>query len=152
VTGEGEDASPEAEALRDEQAAKDAEQALRVASDNFLTRVERLHALEEQKRELDPARIEGIAQEVESLTREILDWAERQSSLAEAVAQTEPGGGTPIAVIPPRPLNVVLAEWRAAERALAEAEPATAAWESANADVERLRDEYARAYNAQATT
>jgi len=155
VTPGADDASLDEQAANtqtaDDQAGKDAEQALRVASDNFLTRVERLHALEEQKRELDPARITDIAQEVESLTREILEWAERQSSLAEAVAQTEPGGGTPIAIIPPRALNVVLAEWRTAERALAEAEPATAAWESASADVERLRDEYARAYNAQAT-
>jgi hypothetical protein len=124
------------------------EQELRVASDNFLTRIERLHALEELKRELPPAETADVAREVEALAREILGWATRQTALAEGVARTDPGGG-PIATTPPRALAIVLAEWRAAERALAAEHPATAGWESARADMDRLRDEYARAYHAQ---
>jgi hypothetical protein len=125
------------------------EQELRVASDNFLTRIERLHALEELKRELPAAETADVAHEVEALAREILGWAARQTSLAEGVAGTDPDSG-PIATTPPRALAVVLAEWRAAERVLAAEQPATAAWESARADVDRLRNEYARAYHAQA--
>ncbi len=122
---------------------------LRVASDNFLTRVERLHALEEQKRELPPAETAELAREVELLTREILEWATRQTDLAESVAADVDPDTQPISTTPPRALNVVLSEWRAAERRLEDEKPATAGWESARADIDRLRDEYARAYHAQ---
>ena len=124
------------------------DQDLRVTSDSFLARVERLQALEEQKRELPPAESAHLAREVEELTREVLEWAERQTELAQKAAETSTER-RPIAVVPPRPLHPVLAEWRAAERRLAEETPGTAAFESARADVDRLRDEYARAYNTQ---
>lgn len=124
------------------------EKDLRVASDNFLTRVERLHALEEQKRELPQVETAKLAREVELLTREILEWATKQTDLAESVA-ADGEDLRPIATTPPRAINVVLTEWRAAERRLQDEAPATAAWESARADVDRLRDEYARAYHAQ---
>lgn len=127
------------------------ETSLRVTSDSFLTRVERLHALEEQKRELPADEIVAMADEVESLAREILDWAVKQAELARTVASTEPGTSRPIAIIPPRQLSIVLGEWRASERVLDGQEPGTAAWESARADVERLREEYARAYRARMT-
>jgi hypothetical protein len=127
------------------------EEELRVASDNFLTRIERLHALEEMKRELPPAETAVVAREVEELTREILGWATRQTKLAENIVDTGEAAG-PIATTPPRALAIVLADWRAAERALAAERPATAAWESARADVDRLRNEYARAYHAQVGT
>ena len=60
------------------------ETSLRVTSDSFLTRVERLHALEEQKRELPAAEMVAMADEVESLSREILDWAVKQAELARS--------------------------------------------------------------------
>jgi hypothetical protein len=90
----------------------------------------------------------GIADEVETLTREILDWAVRQAELARAAAATDPNENRPIAIIPPRRLAIVLSEWRASERALEAQEPGTAAWESARADVNRLREEYARSSRA----
>lgn len=124
-----------------------ADQELRVTSDGFLARVERLHSLEEQKREVPPAEAADLAKEVETLTREVLEWAERQTTLAEEAASDDPDG-LPIAVTPPRPLHDVLDDWRAAERAVATEQPGTAAYESARADVDRLRDEYARAYSA----
>ena len=124
------------------------EQELRLASDNFLARVERLHALEERKRELPATETAELAREVEALTEEILGWAQRQTEMAQAVADGNSDAG-PISTTPPRALNVVLAEWREAERRLEREQPSTAAWESATADVDRLRDEYARAYHAQ---
>ena len=45
----------------------------------------------------------------------------------------------------------ILEEWRAAERSLQDHEPGTAGYESGRADIDRLRDEYARAYKAQAS-
>jgi len=127
------------------------EQELRVTSDNFLTRIERLHALEEQKRELPAVEMADMAREVEALTREILDWAGRQTDLAEEAAALDPGDARPIAIIPPRSLSVILDEWRAAERSLRDEVPGTAGYESGRADVDRLRDEYARAYKAQSS-
>lgn len=122
---------------------------LRLTSDNFLARVERLQALEEQKRELPPPETAEMAREVEALTREILEWAERQSALAGQASEREGENGPPIAVVPPRELHIVLSEWRAAERRLESEQPGTASFESARADVDRLRDEYARAYHQQ---
>ena len=122
------------------------EEELRLTSDAFLARVERLHALEQRKRELSPEKTVDAAREVETLTAEILEWAKRQTELAARVAEAQPANLRPIAVIPPRALNVVLADWRDAERALNEQAPGTASWESGRADVERLREEYARAY------
>lgn len=125
------------------------EQELRVASDNFLTRVERLHALEERKRSLPSDELAGIAQEVETLAVEVLAWAGRQRELASAAAADDAPDAPPIAIIPARRLDVVLEDWRAAERRLGGETPNTAEWESARADVERLREEYARAYYEQ---
>ena len=127
------------------------EKELRVASDNFLTRIERLHALEEQKRELPAVEMADMAHEVEALTREILEWAGRQTDLAEEVATLDAGDARPIAIIPPRSLSVILDEWRAAERSHQDEVPGTAGYESGRADIDRLRDEYARAYKAQSS-
>ena len=126
------------------------DQELRLTSDTFLAKIERLQALEDQKRQLAPGEMADIAHEVEDLTLEILAWAQHQTNLAESAAATnEPG--LPIAIVPPRALHDVLTEWRAAERSLQDLEPGTAAWESTRADVDRLRDEYARAYQRQTT-
>jgi hypothetical protein len=125
------------------------DQELRLTSDSFLARVERLQALEEQKRQLPPDQVADISREVEALSREVLEWAQRQTVLA-AEAAVDPTATRPIAVVPPRELHVVLEEWRAAERKLSGQEPGTAAWESAQADIDRLRDEYARAYEGHA--
>jgi ActR/RegA family two-component response regulator len=132
-------------------ALNETEKELRLASDNFLTRIERLHALEEQKRELPVSEMADMAHEVEALTREILEWAGRQTDLADEVAALDDGDARPIAIVPPRSLGVILEEWRAAERSLQGEEPGTAAYESGRADVDRLRDEYARAYKAQSS-
>src|SRR5262245_52846766 len=114
---------------------------LRLTSDNFLARVERLQALEEQKRQLPAPQNAEMAREVEALTREVLEWAQRQVDLADEAAAREGMDGPPIAVVPPRDLHVVLGDWREAERRLGAEQPGTAGYESARADVDRLRDE-----------
>ena len=123
------------------------EQELRLTSDTFLARVERLQALEVQKRELPPSQTAALAREVETLASEVLRLARRQTALASLAASESPDG-RPIAVTGPRAVAVVLDEWRAAERSLTEVQPGTAAWESIRSDVDRLRDEYARAHQA----
>jgi hypothetical protein len=126
------------------------EHELRIASDGFLARVERLHELEGRKRELVPGSPEMVAatHEVEELARAVLASAERETELAAAAEVTGTTDMTPIAITPPREMDVVLEEWRAAERQLSAEAPGTASWETARADVDRLRAEYARAYQA----
>ena len=128
---------------------------MRVTSDTFLSRLDRLRALEELKREVPADETAELARQVEDLTLEVLEWARRQTRLAEQLDAEDdalPPDPTPIATVPPRPLAVVLDEWRAAQRILDSEEPGTAPRMSAEADVARLRDEYARAYLAQART
>jgi hypothetical protein len=123
---------------------------LRTTSDGFLARLSKLGELESLKRTLTPGTPEmiRISQEVENLSREVLRVAMRQSELAETARQQNSATVRPIAAIPPRDTTVILADWREAERGLGAATPGTAQWESALADVERLRDEYRRAFEA----
>lgn len=96
---------------------------------------------------MPPSQTAAIAREVEALAAEVLRLARRQTALASLAASESPDG-RPIAVTGPRAIAVVLDEWRAAERSLTEVQPGTAAWESIRSDVDRLRDEYARAHQA----
>lgn len=124
------------------------EQELRATSDSFLARVSRLRELESVKRSLTPGtpQMVSVTREVEALASEVLRWAERQTELADKAAQLQPAELRPIAIVPPRDIPTILSEWRLAEQALDAETPGTAAWESVRADVERLRDEYSRAF------
>jgi hypothetical protein len=59
----------------------------------------------------------------------------------EAVAEMADGIG-----LQTREPHVILAEWRDAERSMEREPSGSAAWESARSDVERLRQEYRRAF------
>ena len=88
-----------------------------------------------------------LARRVEELAVDILRRTERQASLAETLEERrDAGGGTgrSIEEIPsePRDMALILRDWRAAERALADGDPATLAASTAAADVRRLREEY----------
>jgi hypothetical protein len=126
------------------------EQELKLASDAFLARVERLNGLEDRKRSLAPSSpdLVATAHEVETLSREIFELAQRQTTLAVKAASGPDEVTTPIASAAPRALHAILDDWRDAERALVSETYGSAAWEGARADVERFRDEYARAYQA----
>jgi hypothetical protein len=121
---------------------------LKRASDSFLKQVERLHELEGEKRRATPGTPEmlHLTRLVEEVAEQVLGTANRQSDLAQRAATREPVRLRPIDDVPPRPIPEVLAEWRDAERALAAAEPGSVESETARADVERLREEYRRAY------
>ena len=127
---------------------------LRQASDTFLKRVERLHELEEQKRTAVPGSPEmlRLTRLIEELASEVLGTASRQTDLAELAAKRQPTKLRPIEDVPPRPIHEILVEWRDAERALEAVEAGSVEWEAHRADVERLRDEYRRAYEAREDT
>ena len=122
---------------------------LRAASDALMQRLDRLYELETRKRELPPDRPEFIrlAREIEDLSRALLFSSGEQVELAEQIhADVKAGDAAanlPIRETPPKRDAVgVLAEWRAAERRLAEAAPGSRDEIEARGEVERLRAEY----------
>ena len=124
---------------------------LRRTSDEFLQRLDRLHELETRKRELPPDQPEFIrlAREIEDLARALLHAGGQQVDLAEEVHHAAKTSNVnvelPIRDTPPkRDAVAILAEWRAAERRLAAAEPGSKDELEARAETERLRDEYRR--------
>lgn len=131
----------------------DAERAatLRTTSDTFMARLDRLLELETRKRELPPDKPEFVrlAREVEDQARALLHTSGAQVDLAEEVhadvKASAAHANLPIRETPPRRDAVlVLGEWRAAERRLAEAAAGSREEARARADVEGLRAEYRR--------
>lgn len=122
---------------------------LRTTSDLFMQRLDRLHELETRKRELAPDEPEFVrlAREVEDLARALLFTGGEQVELAEAVHREAKVSDAPIDQsirdTPPRRDAVsILAEWRAAERALAAAVEGSDDEADARSAVDRLRAEY----------
>jgi hypothetical protein len=124
---------------------------LRLTSDEFLQRLDRLYELETRKREIKPddAEFARLAREVEDTARALLGVGEHQTHLADESierAKQDPGNAieTPIRELPRtrRDATAVLADWRAAERYLATAAPGSDDERKARGDVERLRGEY----------
>ncbi len=125
------------------------EAGLRVASDRLLTTLDELVELEQRKRGITPgtAAFVDLAGRIETLAASALDQTREQTVLAEttrSVAGTPARVETAIEEIPPRPIDRVLQEWRAAERRLGELEKGSDGYHLAAADVHRLRDEYGR--------
>lgn len=128
--------------------------ALRTVSDALMRDLEALVDAEQAKRNVAPddPRLVTLAAEVDQIARRVLDLTERQQDIAEDVHQlaTDGGPAAPNTTIEEshRPIAMILAEWRAAERDAATAPPASVAAEAARATADRLRDEYRRAYEA----
>jgi hypothetical protein len=129
-----------------------AEEGLRDASDTLLASLDRLAELETEKRQLQPddPRLIEVAGEVEGLAAQVLEVATVQSHLVETVhvmtMTDEPDAPSGPIDPAPRTLYEILAEWRAAERALAEAPPGSTEAADALVRARDLRAEYQRAY------
>lgn len=127
---------------------------LRGISDALLADLEALVAAEQEKRNVAPddPRLVELAAEVDALARRVLDRTGQQHDLAEDIHEqaVEGGPGAPTTPIEEttRPIGVILAEWRAAERDVASAEPDSAEAVAARARADRCREEYRRAYEA----
>jgi hypothetical protein len=123
------------------------ERELRAHSDHMVRLIERLHALEEEKHHVGVGTPEFVelAAEVERLSRLIFRWSGLQLQTAELnAARLERGeiSGEPLDVFPPRPLDVILANWREAQFRFELAAPGSDEAMQAAQDVERLRDEF----------
>jgi hypothetical protein len=125
--------------------------ALRAASDALLRDLSELHALEQEKRRIDPdsPRLVRLAEEIEALAVRVMGSSTRQRQRAEAIV----GVGGPDApdqsiVETPREIHVILAEWRDTERQLADAAPDSPDADIAERRIESLRREYRRAHES----
>jgi hypothetical protein len=115
-------------------------------SDVLLAQLSELEELERTKRDLpDGSKAQlRLTRQVEALARKVLRTAGDQTELVETISEIGADGVGASATH--REPHLILAEWRAAERALEQESPGKAGWETARADVERLRAEYRRAF------
>jgi hypothetical protein len=126
--------------------------ALRAVSDALLERLDLLAALEIEKRGLGPddPRLVEVAEIVRDLAGDVLEYATTESDLTEVVhamaSSDEPDAPTrSLEQEGPRPLHVIVDEWRAAMRLLAAAPPASAQAARATIATRELRAEFERA-------
>jgi hypothetical protein len=127
---------------------------LRATSDTLIQDLEVLAALEAQKRTVEPGdpQLVELAARVEALASRLLDASSRQRRLTQiANAEVDAGSASaPESSIDntPRSISDILAEWRAAERRLAAAEPGSTEALEAEARSDHLRQEYRRAHES----
>jgi hypothetical protein len=135
--------SDDANAIRD---------ALRGASDGLLIAIREVDAREHMKRGLRPddPDFAPLAREVRIAAEAVLILARQEEANAEEASSRTAGAGLPTinASAPPPGLAGILAEWRAVERRLEAAEPASPEAQGLMDEFETLRDRYAQALNA----
>jgi hypothetical protein len=123
--------------------------ALRGASDGLLIAIREVDAREHMKRGVrpdDPA-FAPLAREVRVAAEAVLALARQEEANAEEASSMTAGAGLPTinASTPPTDLASILAEWRAVERRLEAADPASPEAQGLMDEFERLRDRYAEA-------
>jgi hypothetical protein len=130
---------------------------LHATSDALLANLDRLRALEMEKRQtpLESPRLVELSDEIERLAATVLSASDVQTDLARlAVALVDEGeleGSASIeAMADTRDVHTVLAEWRDTERRLGEAQAGSPEVTKLRARIEILRAEYRRAHEAAA--
>jgi hypothetical protein len=130
----------------------DAEGSLRAVSDELLSELDRLAAIESEKRTLEPGddRTLELARQARQLAQRILATSLAQEHLVEgghAAVQAElPGAPTHTIEETPRALFKILDDWREAERQ-ASAATDIAQRADARARADQFREEYRRAFD-----
>jgi hypothetical protein len=127
--------------------------ALRETSDALMRDLEVLAALEQEKRGLEPGdpRLVDLAGKIQEIANRVLASSIREHQLTQAgnvlIATGSAAAPTRTIEETPRAAAEILAEWREAERRLADADPDSAEAAEARALADALRDEYQRAYD-----
>jgi len=120
----------------------------RATTDQMLEILEELTASERRKQAVTMGSDEFLAEaiEAEKLSRLAFRWAQLQLEMAQTVrARIEAGqlsADVRLIDVEPRPLDVILAQWREAQLRLEIAPLGSAEAEAAVRDIERLREEY----------
>jgi hypothetical protein len=130
---------------------------LHATSDSLLANLDRLRELELEKRQLPVGspRLVELADEIEHLAGTVLGGSDLQSDLARvAVSMAREGDLEKTSSIETldgaREVHAVLADWREAERRLAELPQDSPEAGRERAQIESLRLEYRRAHDAAA--
>lgn len=131
----------------------DSAQDLRHTSDALLRDLEVLIALEEEKRGMEPGddRLVGLAERIDELAGRVMARTTKQLDMVTETDKSVAAGEEPppsIADTPPRSTATILAEWRAAQRTLDEAQAGSTEALEASARIDALRDEYRRTYDS----
>ncbi len=129
----------------------EAERQLRDTSDAVMRDLEALSALEEEKRALHPGdpRLLDFATRIRSLADRLLKVSADEQARVLSVERGEEAPPTQsIEQTPPRSIQLILAEWRDAERSAGEAEPGSPEAVELERVIVLLRDEYRRAHEA----
>ncbi len=125
---------------------------LRGASDGLLIAIREVDAREHMKRGVRPGDPDFavLAREVRLAAETVLRLAREEESKAEETAGSAAGAQLPTIneSSPPRDLAGILDRWRAVERQLEAAEPASAVAGGLMAEFQALRTEYAEALEA----
>jgi hypothetical protein len=138
--------------VREGEQMTDSIQELNGTSQAVLEHLELLQRLEEDRRGLDAAdpRVQALAAQVRALSASVLEMSMRQRTLGERAADAPETQAQTVEDAPPRELALILGDWRDAERRWHMAPVGSLDAKVARADVDRLRDEYARAHVAAA--
>lgn len=122
---------------------------LRGASDGLLLAIREVAARERLKRSVEPGDpgFAPLARQVRIAAEAVLLMAQQEETNAAETSGTSVGAGLPtIEASPPRSdLAGILAEWRAVERLLEAADPASADARLLMEQFETMRDRYAQA-------
>ena len=125
---------------------------LRGASDGLLIAIREVDAQERAKRGVHPGDpgFDGLAREVRVAAEAVLELALEEEARAEKTAGARFAAQMPTidASAPPTDLARILADWRAVERDLAAAEPASSEADRLMGRFEMLRDQYRVALQA----
>jgi hypothetical protein len=130
----------------------EADDRLRGVSDELLALLDRLAAIESEKRTLEPGddRAVHLAVEARRLSERILATSRAQEDITQWGRQAvtnRPPGATPQAIEgPQRDLELILEEWREAERQAFAADPGAPELGELRRQADGLREEYRRAY------
>lgn len=123
------------------------EEDLRASSDRMLAMLDRLRALEVEKRRylIGSPDFIALAEEAEALSRIVFRWSQLQEAMAEESRAADPSK-PPLAVsidgVPPRPIHDLLADWRECELRLLTAPTGSAEAQEAVRRIEAIREEY----------
>jgi hypothetical protein len=129
------------------------EGALKPISEQLLSELDELAAIEREKRNLDPAddRTVALAVRARQLAQRVLGASVVEEQIALTANQSAERTPNPESLPPapdrPRPLHVILDEWREAERAM-EAARTPEERQQLRLKTQSLRDEYQAAFEA----
>ena len=130
----------------------------RATTDHMLQLLDELRDVEAAKQQvaLGSDEFVRLAGDAERLARLTFRWSQLQLSMAQVsalrVARGELAANIQLSKVDPRPLDVILANWRESQLRLEIASPGTPEATQAADDVERLREEYQAAFLARADT